>query len=110
MLVAGLNLRGRVILDVRCERVDMAVVKDFLLSAAHAIGDARRVVLDLSHVSFIDSSGLSAIVTLRKGLGTEGTLSVVGLQPNVATLLRLTRLDRVFPSYATVVEALGTHE
>lgn len=57
---------------------------------------ARRVVLDLSRVAFIDSSGLGALVAVRKMMTGGRLLELAGLTPNVARVFRLTRMDSVF--------------
>lgn len=55
-----------------------------------------RVVLDLSQVAFIDSSGLGAVVAVRKALGPERPLELLGLTPTVQKVFRLTRMDSIF--------------
>ncbi|MGA3106242.1 MAG: STAS domain-containing protein [Terriglobales bacterium] len=67
----------------------------------------RRIVLDLSSVEFIDSSGLGAILSVLKRLGKDGELVVCGITPPVASMFKLTRMDRVFPVHETVEEALA---
>ena len=59
----------------------------------------RTVLLDLSEVAFLDSSGLGAVVAARKILGKRHHLALAGLQPAVEKVLRLTHMDRVFPIY-----------
>lgn len=54
------------------------------------------IVLDLSDVGFLDSSGLGAIVAVMKGLATGRKLALRGLTPNVEKVFRLTRMDSVF--------------
>lgn len=67
----------------------------------------KRVILNLSSVEFIDSSGLGAIVASMKQLGAERSLDLVGLQPVVAKVFRLTRMDTVFHLYPNLDEALA---
>jgi anti-sigma B factor antagonist len=55
-----------------------------------------RVVLDLARVAFIDSSGLGAVVAVRKALGAERPLELLGLTPTVQKVFRLTRMDSIF--------------
>lgn len=59
-----------------------------------------RVILDLSQVTFIDSSGLGAVVAVMKLLGPDRPLELAGLSPNVAKVFRLTRMDKVFTIHA----------
>lgn len=55
-----------------------------------------RVVLDLSGVEFVDSSGLGALIHMHKTLQTQGRLALCNVDPKVAKLFKVTRLDRVF--------------
>ena len=50
-------------------------------------GDIRRIVLDLTDVSFIDSVSLAAIVTTRRRLGPEGSVAVVIEEGSYAMLI-----------------------
>jgi anti-sigma B factor antagonist len=64
---------------------------------ALAAQEPARVVLDLSALELIDSSGVGAIVALFKQLrSTGGELGVVGLRGQPQSIFRLLRLDRVF--------------
>jgi anti-sigma B factor antagonist len=55
-----------------------------------------KVLIDLSHLRLIDSSGVGAIVALFKRVKAyEGSLAVVGVQDQPLAILRLLRLDRV---------------
>lgn len=67
----------------------------------------RLVVVDLFEVEFIDSSGLSALVSGLKALRQSGgSISLSRPHPQALTALRLTLLDRVFPIFPSVEEAL----
>lgn len=56
-----------------------------------------QLVVDLTEVPFIDSSGLSALVSgLRAAREAGGTLKLIGLNEQTRTAFRLTQLDRVF--------------
>ncbi len=66
----------------------------------------RILILDLSAVSFVDSSGLAALVsTLKTALGRQVEVALCSLAAPVVAVLELTRLDRVFDIYADVAEA-----
>lgn len=69
--------------------------------------DAPCVILDLHGVNFMDSSGLGAIISVRKTLGARGELRLAGVQPEVRALFELTRLIRVLPLYEDVQQALS---
>lgn len=66
------------------------------------------VVVDLERVDFIDSSGLSALVSGLKATRQAGGLICLSRpHPQALTALRLTLLDRVFPIFPSVEEALN---
>jgi anti-sigma B factor antagonist len=67
----------------------------------------RRLVLDLSHVGFIDSSGLGAILSVLKRMGDNGNLILCGVTEPVACMLKLTRMDRVLTICKTVEDAVA---
>ncbi|NCQ24638.1 MAG: anti-sigma factor antagonist [Rhodobacteraceae bacterium CG17_big_fil_post_rev_8_21_14_2_50_63_15] len=85
------------IITVNAPRIDAAAAIRFkdALRAATAEGPAL-VVLDLCHVTFVDSSGLGAIVAAMKQLAADRRLELAGLTPDVAKVFRLTRMDTVF--------------
>ena len=95
------------IVTVNAERIDAAMAIQFKedMRVETESGPAR-VVLDLSSVKFIDSSGLGAIVAAMKQLGKERRLDLAGLSPMVEKVFRLTRMDTVFNLYVTLPEAL----
>ena len=66
-----------------------------------------RVLLDLSSVDFIDSSGLGAIVAALKQLQPGQKMVLCGLTPTVAKVFRLTRMDSVFPIFDDMDSALA---
>ena len=87
-------------------RIDAAVAiqfKDRMREVTE--GGAQRIVLDLSRVDFIDSSGLGAIVASMKQLGGR-RLDLAGLSPTVQKVFRLTRMDTIFAIHPDVGAAL----
>jgi serine/threonine-protein kinase RsbW len=67
---------------------------------------ARHVLLDLSAVTFLSSSGLRALLLIRKELMTlGGELRLAGLQPQVHEVFALTGFTQVFAIHGTVDEA-----
>ena len=62
-----------------------------------ALEDAKRVVVDLSDVRFIDSTGLSVLVRAHRRLSHNGGILVVRSPSEMAgRVLRVTGLDTVF--------------
>ena len=96
------------IITVHCDRIDAAMAIQFKEDMRAQTDDAaHRVVLDLSQVEFIDSSGLGAIVAAMKQLGDDCRLDLAGIQPVVGKVFRLTRMDTVFHLFKTLDDALG---
>lgn len=84
---------------VRClyDRIDAANAFDFRAAMRDVTAGSRGpVVLDLSQVDFIDSSGLGAVVAAMKDLSPDRRLELAAPAPNVARVLSLTRMDMVF--------------
>jgi len=68
-----------------------------------------RIILDLTGVSYIDSSGVGTVVELkRRALRNESKVVLVGLQPRVRSLFEITRLDKFFTVVNTIDEARRT--
>ena len=85
-------------------RIDAAVAiqfKDRMRAIASDAPDAGRVVLDLGHVDFIDSSGLGAIVAVKRALDPV-PLELAALTPPVERLFQLTRMVEFFRLHASV--------
>lgn len=85
------------VVTVMDARIDAAVAvrfKNRMMELTTTTSD--RVVLDLSHVEFLDSSGLGAVVGSMKQLGRARKLDLAGLTPTVEKVFRITRMDRVF--------------
>lgn len=56
----------------------------------------RNILLDLKEVSFVDSSGLSAILVGNRLCNeARGTFVLVNVNPNVMQLLKISQLDSV---------------
>lgn len=66
-----------------------------------------RVVVDLTDVTYIDSSGLAVlIVGMQQVKEYGGKFALVGLQDDVRSILETARLDQLFPTYSCVDAAL----
>lgn len=67
---------------------------------------ARLLLIDLSAVDFLSSSGLRSLLLVRKELMTlGGELRLAGAQPHVEEVFALTGFDQVFAIHATLEEA-----
>ncbi len=69
---------------------------------------ARRVIVNLKAVRYIDSSGVASLVEgLKASREVGGRLSLVGLSPAAREVLELSRLIKVFEVYDSEEQALG---
>lgn len=95
------------VIEVADSRIDAAVAIQFKDRMREMSADGpMRVILDLSHVTFLDSSGLGAVVAALKQMGGGRRLELTGLTPKVAKVFRLTRMDTVFTIHPDL-SALG---
>ena len=98
---------GVLVVHVVMPRIDALCASAFKEEIAARIEKGHhRLVLDLSDVDFVDSSGLGALVACLKRIGPLGTVAIVGTKGVVSKLFTLTKMDRVFPLYDTVDAAI----
>jgi anti-sigma B factor antagonist len=96
------------IVNLRDKRLDAVIAVSFREAMFERIEQGqRKIVLDLSNVGFLDSSGLGAVVAVLKDLGQKGSLCLCGVTPAVMAVLRLTRMDRVFKMFPSRAAALA---
>jgi anti-sigma B factor antagonist len=87
-------------------RLDASIAIQFKEVFRTLTAGGADVILDLSAVEFLDSSGLGAIVAVYKALGSERHMVLAGLQPPVEKVMTLTRMNSVFPIFPTLAAAL----
>ena len=67
----------------------------------------RRLVVDLSEVTYIDSAGLAGLIeAMQKVEGYGGRFLLAGLQETVRSIFEISRLDQVFQIFPGVDAAL----
>jgi anti-sigma B factor antagonist len=107
MQVEGKKISDLLVVTPLEKRLDASAAADFKGKVVDLINAGNnRIVLNLTQVDFIDSSGLGAIVSCLKTLGGNGDLVISGVQATVMSLFQLTRMNRVFKMFATEAEAL----
>jgi anti-sigma B factor antagonist len=91
-------------------RLNAASALDLKAKLKRMVEDGRvQVIVDLSDVPFVDSSGLAALVSgLKSTRQAGGTLKLAGLGEQARTVFRLTMLERVFEIYADAEAALAS--
>jgi len=66
-----------------------------------------KIVLDISKVKEIDSSGLGALLFgKRQASGNDGDLKLVGASETVRNMIRIAQLSRVFDLHSSIPDAL----
>lgn len=90
--------------------IDIANANDLMQELADAVHAHQcRVIADLTQVTFMDSTGLNALVLARRRAEAGGgELRLVGACGVVRKLLHLTRLDEVFPVHSTIAESIDS--
>ena len=67
-----------------------------------------RVVVDLSQVTYIDSSGLAVLIEGMQGVEEYGgKFAIAGMQETVRSIFEIARLDQVFRIFPDVESALA---
>lgn len=106
--------RGTTIIRPTSDRLDIEVAADFRGKLLALIDEGHRhLVVDLHDVSFIDSSGLGALVSALKTLKRSngiGDVRLARVQAPVVSLLEIIRLNRVFTSYDSVEQAVESYQ
>jgi len=88
-------------------RIDASTAADFKTKLIQWISNGHtRIVLDLSQVHFIDSSGLSAILSALKTIGNQGDLVICSVQESLMNLFNLTRMNRIFRFFSSRDESI----
>jgi len=81
--------------------VDLSWSQQVRKAVLEALAASKRVGVELSAVSYIDSSGIAALVEGFQNARTQGRgFALVAISDAVRSVLELARLDRVFPIVA----------
>ncbi len=89
------------LLDAFSEPTFRKVVSDCIIAGP------SHVILDLSKIDFLDSSGLGALVQLAKlSKNYEGSLNIV-TNSRVTQTVKLVRLEKFLPLHGTLDEAIA---
>jgi anti-anti-sigma factor len=89
-------------------RLDMRSAQSMRERLTQLAADGRvRIVIDLDLVKFMDSSGLSALISgLKSVRQSAGDLRIARPGEQVRLVLHSTQLDRVLKPYDTIEEAV----
>ena len=97
--VAVIAISGRLALGGETEKLDAAVTK--LLGQ-----EQKKVVLDISHLDYVDSSGVGMLVAcLTKMKKAGGEMKVAGANPRIRRIFSMTGVESLMPLFDTVEAA-----
>ena len=106
--VAGVEERGDVLLVRLTGELDLYnahIVREQLFAAAARVPE--RLIVDLSDVSFIDSTGLGVLIEARGRLANRRALLLVAPGLETRRALEISGLDRHFGVHASLDDALA---
>lgn len=90
--------------------VDINTSPEFKKAFDHFINeDHNKIVIDLTDVGYIDSSGLATLVEIFKKLrNAGGKFKLVGLSEKIKGLFEITKLDKLFDIKKDEEEAINS--
>jgi anti-sigma B factor antagonist len=87
--------------------LDASNTRDFKRDVGALIDNHSKLVMDLSQIELVDSSGCGAFIGfLRQLEGKGGTMKLCAITRPVRSLFELVRMHRIFDIYNTREEAL----
>lgn len=90
-------------------RIDLTSAALFKGKLSAIAVECEKIVLDLSHVTFIDSSGLGALLSCVRDLTTRGgELRVCCVQQRVMIMFDLVRLPKIIGVFDTLEAAVAS--
>jgi len=96
-----------VVVAVALDKLDMSTANEFKRMMAPIVKDNKRVVLDMNSVTFVDSSGLGAILSCLRELSSEGgDMKLCQVQKRVRVMFELVRMHRILSILNTPDEAV----
>jgi anti-anti-sigma factor len=99
---------ARAVVTVRGE-VDLASAPSLKATLDPLVEPGTGLVVDMSDVTFCDSSGLSVLVQCRELASDSGAdpLRLVITRPSITRVFDVTGLDQVFEIYASLDDAVA---
>jgi anti-sigma B factor antagonist len=95
------------VIELQEKILDARTTKDFRREVQPQLDTHQKVVLDLSALTFVDSSGLGALLScLRQVSSKGGDLKLCSLTTQVRAVFLLVRMHRLFDIYNTKDEAI----
>jgi anti-sigma B factor antagonist len=101
------QIDGVAVATVPVEDLDAGNATEFKRDMAPVLDSHLELVLDLSRLRFVDSSGLGAFISCLRRLNAKGgDLKLCGMSKQVRGVFELVRMHRVFDICATSEDAV----
>jgi anti-sigma B factor antagonist len=105
------NVNGVGVAAVPVDELDASNSTEFKRDIAPVLQSQTKLVLDLSQLRFVDSSGLGAMLSCLRQLSAKGgDLKLCSMSKQVRALFELVRMHRIFDIYGTKDEAIHAFE
>ncbi|AIE86902.1 STAS domain-containing protein [Fimbriimonas ginsengisoli] len=99
---------GAIVAKVASDSLETDNVAAFRAAMAPILERSRNIVLDLSSVGFMDSTGLGSLLSCLRTVKSNGdTMKLSSLTPEVRQLFEMVLMDRVFDIYPDESAALA---
>lgn len=96
------------VVHILCNKLVNSNTEMFKTAMDEYIEQHRDLLVDMTRVEYIDSSGLGCLLhCLRKVVAVDGRFTIYGVTRPILSLFELIRLDQVFVIHNTMDEALG---
>ncbi len=98
------------IFRIKEERLVYAMLSSFFSEVSSVIeGGAKKLVIDLTDVSYIDSASVGCLMDIYRSMAEgEGTIKLVGLQERVETMVSMTGLHNFMEIFRDESAALAS--
>ena len=97
------------IVRVKEAKLTYAVLGPFFADVQQIVeGGARRLVLDLHEVTYMDSASIGCLMDIQRLLrARKGVFGLCGLQPRVETMVSMTGVLKLIDAYRDEAAALA---
>lgn len=103
--------RGRLTVAALTGELDLTTAADAYVRTTALLDDRPDLILDLSGVTFCDSTGFNALLRLRRRvLEAGGRLALAAPPVQIGRLLTLTGIDTAFAIHGSVDDAVADYE
>lgn len=101
-------IQGKMAVVMLSGDIDLYFTPDARRVILRCLSEKNGVLVDLSAVTYIDSSGIACLVEgYQTAKQQQLRFGLVGVSENAMNVLRLTRLDQVFPVHDSLAAALA---